>query len=223
MKQPIPVIWAGLLIPAAAFLVALVAVPTLSAGLWFAVAITLASVIAALLAMGKMRRHLTSLEQQNEKHHASERALGSEANISRNYQKLLGSLLPVWERQTGLAQSQIEQGMTDLAGRFSDIHQRLQTAISTTEETATGMSGNQGLTDVINGADSELNKIVMSLRSAIHGRDELLSEISKLSQITDELRAMGAEVAGIASQTNLLALNAAIEAARAGEQRRQRR
>jgi methyl-accepting chemotaxis protein len=45
----------------------------------------------------------------------------------------------------------------------------------------------------------------------------LLREITELSKITDELRSMGSEVAGIASQTNLLALNAAIEAARAGE------
>ncbi|WP_425462558.1 methyl-accepting chemotaxis protein [Litorilituus lipolyticus] len=49
------------------------------------------------------------------------------------------------------------------------------------------------------------------------GRDQILSEISKLSAIAEELSKMGDDVAGIASQTNLLALNAAIEAARAGE------
>jgi len=44
-----------------------------------------------------------------------------------------------------------------------------------------------------------------------------VAEMNTLTSITDELKSMGDEVAGIASQTNLLALNAAIEAARAGE------
>ena len=78
------------------------------------------------------------------------------------------------------------------------------------------MSGQQGLSGVIDFANVELGQLVQTLRNAIHQRDELLGEISGLSEITNELSTMGADVAGIASQTNLLALNAAIEAARAG-------
>ncbi|WP_444542198.1 methyl-accepting chemotaxis protein [Cellvibrio zantedeschiae] len=79
------------------------------------------------------------------------------------------------------------------------------------------MSGQQGLSGVIDFANVELGQLVQTLRNAIQQRDELLTEISGLSEITNELSTMGADVAGIASQTNLLALNAAIEAARAGE------
>ena len=220
MKQAFVMIWAGLLVPPALLVLSLTAVPALNMWLWLGLLLTLVCVLAALVAVGNLRRHQGELEEQNRRLQASEQELAPGARLTHNYQNLLKSLLPLWSRQTGLAQSQIEQGMTDLTGRFSDIHDRLQVAIATTEQTASGMSGRQGLSNVIGAADTELNKIVLSLRSAIQGRDELLHEISKLSQITDELRAMGAEVAGIASQTNLLALNAAIEAARAGEQGR---
>jgi methyl-accepting chemotaxis protein len=70
---------------------------------------------------------------------------------------------------------------------------------------------------VLDFANVELGQLVQTLRNAISQRDELLHEIASLSEITNELSTMGADVAGIASQTNLLALNAAIEAARAGE------
>jgi methyl-accepting chemotaxis protein len=79
------------------------------------------------------------------------------------------------------------------------------------------MKGSNGLSNVITYADHELGQMVQVLGHAIRNRYELLTEITNLSKITDELRNMGSEVAGIASQTNLLALNAAIEAARAGE------
>ncbi|QHE51782.1 globin-coupled sensor protein [Pontibacillus sp. HMF3514] len=46
---------------------------------------------------------------------------------------------------------------------------------------------------------------------------EMLEEMSKLTEISNEIRHIVDIVTGIAEQTNLLALNAAIEAARAGE------
>ena len=134
-----------------------------------------------------------------------------------NYQNLLKEILPLWQRQTELARHQLEGSITELAGRFSDIHQRLQAAVASSSTTANSMKGDTGLGGVIHFANDELGQITYSLRQAIDQRDELLNEISGLSKITVELSGMSAEVAGIASQTNLLALNAAIEAARAGE------
>jgi methyl-accepting chemotaxis protein len=134
-----------------------------------------------------------------------------------NYQDIIRELLPLWQRQTELARFQMEQSITELVNRFSEIHARLQQSVSTAQSTASGMSGQQGLSGVIDFANVELGQLVQSLRNAISQRDQLLGEISGLSEITNELSTMGAEVAGIASQTNLLALNAAIEAARAGE------
>jgi methyl-accepting chemotaxis protein len=134
-----------------------------------------------------------------------------------NYQQLIQELLPLWQRQTELARFQMEQSITELVNRFSEIHQRLQLSVSNAQATAKGMSGQQGLSGVMDFANSELGQLVQTLRNAISQRDELLTEIANLSEITNELSTMGADVAGIASQTNLLALNAAIEAARAGE------
>lgn len=134
-----------------------------------------------------------------------------------NYQQLLKEILPLWQRQTELARNQLEGSITELVGRFSDIHQRLQAAVASSSSTASSMKGDNGLGGVIHFANNELSQITHTLRQAIDQRDELLNEISGLSKITVELSGMSAEVAGIASQTNLLALNAAIEAARAGE------
>lgn len=137
--------------------------------------------------------------------------------ILENYQHLLKEILPLWQRQTELARHQLEESITELVGRFSDIHQRLQAAVASSSSTASSMKGDNGLGGVIHFANDELSQITRTLRQAIEQRDELLTEISGLSKITVELSGMSAEVAGIASQTNLLALNAAIEAARAGE------
>lgn len=134
-----------------------------------------------------------------------------------NYQNLLKEILPLWQRQTELARHQLENSITELVGRFSEIHQRLQAAVASSSTTASTMKGDNGLGGVIHFANDELSQITHTLRQAIDQRDELLTEISGLSKITVELSGMSAEVAGIASQTNLLALNAAIEAARAGE------
>lgn len=134
-----------------------------------------------------------------------------------NYQKLLREILPLWQRQTELARNQLETSITELVGRFSEIHHRLQAAVASSATTASSMKGDTGLGGVIHFANDELSQITHTLRQAIDQRDELLTEISGLSKITVELSGMSAEVAGIASQTNLLALNAAIEAARAGE------
>jgi methyl-accepting chemotaxis protein len=134
-----------------------------------------------------------------------------------NYQQLISELLPLWQRQTDLAKFQMEQSINELVNRFSEIHGRLQSSVASAQAAASGMNGRQGLSGVIDFANIELGQLVQTLRNAIQQRDELLGEISGLSEITNELSTMGADVAGIASQTNLLALNAAIEAARAGE------
>ena len=65
-------------------------------------------------------------------------------------------------------------------------------------------------------SEEALEKILTALRSTQTGRATMIKEIRVLTNYTDELKRMAAEVDNIAGQTNLLALNAAIEAARAG-------
>ncbi|MBC6905532.1 chemotaxis protein [Saccharophagus sp. K07] len=159
-------------------------------------------------------RSFTELENECDKSHQQVKIL---TDINNNYQQLLQELIPLWNRQTELARSQMEKGINELTTRFSDIHSRLQIAVDTSRSTASNMQGQEGLSDVIMFAENELGNMMTLISQAIQQRDALLSEINALAQITDDLRSMGVEVAGIASQTNLLALNAAIEAARAGD------
>lgn len=167
-------------------------------------------VVSAYRQMGVLQNGLAEAQQ-------AQQLIQAYKPLLENCQHLLKEILPLWQRQTELARHQLESSITELVGRFSDIHQRLQAAVASSSSTAGRMSGEQGLGGVISFANSELNQITHTLRQAINQRDELLNEITGLSKITVELSGMSADVAGIASQTNLLALNAAIEAARAGE------
>lgn len=126
----------------------------------------------------------------------------------------LVELLPSWRQQQDLARYQLEEAVESLVAQFNGIYQRLGHAMQVSVNTIGYQNGLAGLAD-----DSEcrLKSIIDLLNKSMLNRNRLLDEVSALTNITDELKKMGAEVAGIASQTNLLALNAAIEAARAGE------
>ena len=169
---------------------------------------------AQLINSRKVARNLLLLQQEQQ---TKDQIHQQQKQLLTNYQELLQDILPLWQRQTELARHQIETSINQLVMRFSEIHQRLQAAVMSSRSTASNMKDDTGLAGVIQFANTELNQIINSLRSAMQQRDEMLDEISGLSKITDELSGMSADVAGIASQTNLLALNAAIEAARAGE------
>lgn len=171
----------------------------------------------ALYHISQMGRAIANLERQQRQAMRTQMDAEQLKIIANNYQQVIQELLPLWQRQTDLARQQMEQNINELVSQFSEIHQRLQESIGAAQSAASGMSGQNGLSQVIQYANSELGQMVQTLRNAIQQRDELLHEITGLSEITTELSSMGAEVAGIASQTNLLALNAAIEAARAGE------
>lgn len=159
-------------------------------------------------------------QQQHQQVYLQQQKDEQQLKVLQHYQQLLTQLLPLWMNQQELVRSQTESGVNDLVTQFSDINQQLQHAVSTSQQTAGNMSGKSGLSQVVQRAHVELNAVVDQIKTAMQSRDQLLLEIKSLAAITDELKSMGAEVAGIASQTNLLALNAAIEAARAGEQGR---
>ena len=152
--------------------------------------------------------------------HLDEQSKSNEENGTQQveqYLLLAHEIINIWAGQAELAKSQGDENVNQLANNFAQIKEQLALAIQTSKETSGEMSGTTGLTQVIATSEQELNDIITSLNDAMLGRDQILSEISKLSAIAEELSKMGDEVAGIASQTNLLALNAAIEAARAGE------
>src|SRR5690606_22139855 len=127
--------------------------------------------------------------------------------------QLVMAVLPLWTKHIGLARGQTQDAIDGLTNKFVGINQQLQQTVSLSMDSG----ANGSVVDVISNAQTELPKVVSTLDQTRQAREQFLIEIQGLTQFIDELVAMAADVAKIASQTNLLALNAAIEAARAGE------
>lgn len=125
---------------------------------------------------------------------------------------LYDSVAPIWGGQIEMARQQTEDAINNMSMRFGDIVQRVSAASAGQEA-----GGQSGLLALLNDSQDELEQAITLLRTALANRDALIREVTGLSQFTDELQKMAADVREIAKQTNLLALNAAIEAARAGE------
>lgn len=156
----------------------------------------------------KVRHHLAEIES---------RLSAQTVMPSAQLRSFFGGLLPVWERHVELGLHQSEAGITQIMQTFSRIYDQLQTTLQASDVAAGAASEDGDLTTVLQRSEQALVQLVKSLRAGMHEQRALVAEMSALTQITEELKSMGDEVAGIASQTNLLALNAAIEAARAGE------
>jgi len=128
------------------------------------------------------------------------------------------AVLPVWARHIENSRSQMEDAVTDLAGRFSSIVDKLDNALQAASMSGgkAGKSGGNALVDVFSNSETQLGSVVASMKSAMESKNAMLAQIRELERFTRELKDMAEGVASIAAQTNLLALNAAIEAARAG-------
>jgi len=124
------------------------------------------------------------------------------------------AVMPIWARHIENSRSQMEEAVADLASRFSNIVDKLDTALHASS--LSGGNGGNALVDVFSNSETQLGSVVVSMKSAMASKREMLVQIQQLERFTRELRDMAEGVASIAAQTNLLALNAAIEAARAG-------
>ncbi|WP_376697655.1 methyl-accepting chemotaxis protein [Pseudomonas syringae] len=127
--------------------------------------------------------------------------------------------MPIWAKQVESSRQQTETAIVELSTRFIGISERLQETVQASQHAAGELDGQNadGALKVLSQSDSELSRVIDSLKSTQASRDQTLSQVRSLTAYTGELRTMAADVAAIAAQTNLLALNAAIEAARAGE------
>jgi methyl-accepting chemotaxis protein len=157
------------------------------------------------------RKQASDLQQIENQHRLEQQ------NKSGDMAQFLIRLLPVWERQLNLVQQQSETAIDQLTSKFSLIYEQLQKALGASEVTSGGSAQSGSLGSVLQNSEAALMGLVSSLKASMDEQHALVAEMNNLTSITDELKTMGDEVAGIASQTNLLALNAAIEAARAGD------
>nr|WP_328595602.1 methyl-accepting chemotaxis protein [Rugamonas rivuli] len=129
------------------------------------------------------------------------------------------AVLPIWCRHIENSRNQMEEAVADLAGRFSNIVDKLDDAVHVSSHDG-GKGGGKGagnsMTEIFSRSETQLGSVVTSMKSAMSSKHAMLAQIKDLERFTRELRDMAEGVASIAAQTNLLALNAAIEAARAG-------
>lgn len=125
-------------------------------------------------------------------------------------------LIPLWLGQLEEVQGQTETAIQDLVTRFSSLIERLDYAVSTSQQ-ATGASTDSQVHQVFASSRAILENILDSLRQANAQKAETLRMIEAVNDKVKLLQGMALEVSRIADQTNLLALNASIEAARAGE------
>jgi methyl-accepting chemotaxis protein len=122
----------------------------------------------------------------------------------------------VWTSHIDASRDQMETAVVTLVGRFSGIVTRLEQALAASGAARHGGDG-ADIVDVFAASEKELRSLLDMLAGAAASKQQMLSKIEGLQEVTAHLQAMAADVASIAWQTNLLALNAAIEAARAGE------
>ncbi len=128
-------------------------------------------------------------------------------------QRFGDAVLPVWCRHIENSRVQMEEAVSDLATRFSNIVDKLDNAVHVS---GAGQQGGRSMPEVFASSEQQLGSVVSSMKSAMSSKGAMLAQIRDLERFTRELRGMAEGVASIAAQTNLLALNAAIEAARAG-------
>ncbi|HVW90073.1 MAG TPA: methyl-accepting chemotaxis protein [Gaiellaceae bacterium] len=119
--------------------------------------------------------------------------------------------------ETGRAVNEIAQAVGDVAHGAEQQARMIETARTSSEETATAAGEARA---VSNEGVEAVNSASESMASVLAASTTISNAIGSLASKSEQIGGIVDTITGIAGQTNLLALNAAIEAARAGEQGR---
>jgi methyl-accepting chemotaxis protein len=128
----------------------------------------------------------------------------------------LGEAAQRWTAHVGLAQSQIDQAISQLLEGFSQILNELDALILHRDD-GSDSTDVTARANMLAQCETRLLGLLQTLDGFVQSRDAVLGSVRGLSQASGSLRDMAEDVGKLARQTNLLSINAAIEAARAGE------
>ena len=173
----------------------------------------------ALFLAGSMRAALETARREGAEACLAELPPSSQMD---GLDELCGRVLPIWSRQIETARGQTEVALSDLTGRFSEIHDHLGSALGMYRQSSDnmahgGQTGGDNVLAMLASGQRDLTQMLATLRAGLLAKEDMLGRIREVAKFSDELKSMADSVSSIANQTNLLALNAAIEAARAGE------
>jgi methyl-accepting chemotaxis protein len=127
--------------------------------------------------------------------------------------RLVDEATQLWAQHIQTAQAQMREATTQLISGFVSILAQLD---QITQPSTAGATGVDQRADLLGECERELRTLVQGFNAFVASRDQMLTTVRSLNQVSTGLRDMAEDVAGLARQTNLLSLNAAIEAARAG-------
>jgi methyl-accepting chemotaxis protein len=127
------------------------------------------------------------------------------------YEAVISELIPIWKRHVVSVNAQMNDSVSDMTNRFSNLTVEISAA------TDTSFYASDDSTSEIESDKQLLNNLFNDLQKMNQARQAQLEQLNNLVKQTSELGSLAGDVRKIAEQTNLLALNASIEAARAGE------
>jgi methyl-accepting chemotaxis protein len=207
-------------LPGLTALVGCVLVASAAQGSWTGLVLGEAMQIAAAvwLFIAAARQSRRTLETERQRSAAAVGAATAQTQEARQLMvQEVGRTSAIWERNIATGSTQLEQALTGLTHRFSNIVEGLDGTLHGSALLAGADANGGSIEDSFRHSEQMLRGISEALIAVQNEKTSMLQQIRSLVDFTGELSRMSNDVARIAEQTNLLALNAAIEAARAGE------